>query len=83
MSWQKGSRDGGKTRLPAHFLLPRREEGVTAQAPRGGYGFQLYSELLPSLPRRGGAGAPTEGWDGEALLPSPRRKEGVVCGGRK
>lgn len=34
-------------------------------------------------PGRGGARAPAEDWDGGVSLPIPRKKKGVVCGGRK
>lgn len=40
-------------------------------------------ETWSSLPGRGGARAPTEGWDDAASLPIPRKEDGVVCRGRK
>lgn len=36
-----------------------------------------------SLPGRGEARAPTEGWHDGASFPIPRREDGVVCRGRK
>ena len=40
-----------------------------------------YSDLGPGPPGRRGTGVPTEGWDGGAFFPVPRREEGMLCGG--